>query len=212
LKKIGTFTRWARRQSRRRGILCHFYIAQRGKETSQKQYYDKLDYAHFNLLCDSRDWLVKGTPDHGISSARGKRSQVPCLNAFQVDDEFYRSLRELVKDGNDKFALGLLLNKRKLKNLFEVIDVSTDRPRQLPPPNECHRYDCGPFRQGVLNPFNRCQVVRVEIPKSPLAGAPIVALPRNCVLGLLVRQADRRAVSQSLRQKGLGEVGVFGLL
>ena len=206
------FRRWAKRQSHRRGIICHFYIKQRDGQSKQKQYYDKLDYAHFNLLSDSKSWLVKGTTGHGITSKRGKRSKVPCLNCFEVDDVFCSSLMRLARNGNDRFELGILLNKRKLKNRFDVIDVSTRRPNPLPLPNRCHMYDNARSRMGVLNPFNFCKVVRVEVPESELPEVPIARIRPDAILALLVRRRARKAAIDRLRDKGLEEVEVFGLL
>ena len=212
METLTDFKRWAKQESHRRGIICHFYIVQRDNQSNQKQYYDKLDYAYFNLLSDSKDWLVKGTTGHGITSKRGKRSQVPCLNCFAVDEEFVSSLRRLIKDRNEKFELGILLNKRKLNNLFDVIDVSTGRPNPVPPPNRCHWYDNPRRRMGVLNPFNFCNVVRVEVPGSQFQGIAIARIPSDAMLGLLVRRTARKTVLDRMREKGLRKVKVFGLL
>jgi len=165
MKELKAFIRWANRERRRRGMICHFYIAEISKE-KQKQYYSKIDYAYFNLFCDSPDWIIKGTPEHGVRSKRGKPSPVPCLNCFEINGKFYDAIRQLSVEGNEKFELGLVLNKRMLRRRFEVIDVSTKPPSPLPPPSECHYYDWPQQRARGLQPFHYCDVVRVEIPKS----------------------------------------------
>lgn len=201
------FIRWAKRESLRRGMICHFYIAE-----STKQYYDKTDYAYFNFFCDSRDWIVKGTLGHGIKSQRGKTSPIPCLNCFEINDEFYKAFKKLCSEGNEKFELGIIFNKRKLKNRFETIDVSTEWPDQLPPPNQCHRYDNPRYRRGVLDPFNYCDVVRVEIPESNLHKIPIKAIPYQAVMGMLIKRKDRSAIVSLLKSKRMDKVKVFALL
>jgi len=201
------FVSWARRKSYRRGLICHFYIAE-----SQKQYYYKTDYAYFNLFCDSQDWVIKGTTGHGIRSPRGKTSPVPCLNCFEINDKFYDALRRLENEGNEKFELGLILNKRRLRNYFEVIDVSTKPPSLLPPPNECHYYDWPRMRARALRPFNNCDVVRVEIRPSDFRGIPIAVIPNSIVMGMLVKHGDYFCVKKLLREKKLGDISVFPLL
>lgn len=125
MPSIKRFRSWAKKDSRGRKLICHFYI-----KGSKNQYYDNSDYAYFNLFSGSKSWLVKGTLEHGISSRTGKRSKVPCLNCFGVNDEFYKAMKNLAKNGNSRFEFGIILNKRKLKNTtFGVIDVSTDFPR-----------------------------------------------------------------------------------
>lgn len=208
---LGRFKRWAKRNSRGRRLLCHFYIAQE-KEASQKQYYGKDDYAYFNLFSHSPEWLVKGTPGHGISSRRGRRSSVPCLNCFEIDEKFYEALDQLYKEGNERFQLGIILNKRKLLNDFSVIDVSTDRPEDYPSPNKCHYYDNPRFRSGPLNPFNYCNVVRIEIKRSNELNVPIVPIPRKTLMGLLVKDGSKRVVRRLLKQKKMEDVEVFSVL
>jgi len=207
IERIDEFIKWAKKKSYRRGIVCHFYIPE-----STKQYYDKTDYAYFNLFCNSREWIVKGTTGHGIRSQRGKSSSVPCLNCFEVNDEFYKAIKKLYAERNDKFELGILLNKRKIRNNFKVIDVSTERPKQLLPPNKCHYYDNPRFKKGVLYPFNYCDIVRIEIPKSDLHEIPIGSIPYRAIIGMLVKRKDRRAIDYLLKLKGMDEFKVFPLL
>lgn len=205
--RIDEFVSWAKKISYRRGIVCHFYIPE-----STKQYYDKTDYAYFNLFCNSKEWIVKGTVGHGITSQRGKRSPVPCLNCFEVDDEFYKAIKQLYAERNGKFELGILLNKRKIKNDFKVIPVSNEHPKERPPPNKCHHYDNPRFKKGVLSPFHYCDVVRIEIPKSNLHEIPIGFIPYRAIIGMLVKQKDRRAIVDLLKIKEMDEVKVFPLL
>jgi len=207
MKKVEEFKKWAKRESYRRGLICHFYITD-----SEKQYYNKVDFAFFNLLSKSKDWIVKGTTGHGISGKKGKSSRVPCLNCFEIDKEFYKAIKTLYVERNEKFDFGLIFNKRKLKNSFEVIDVSTERPNPLPPRNKCHRYDNPRFRYGVLRPFNFCNVVRVEIPSSDLRTLPISSVSSKAIKGILVKKSDLNIVKKQLKLKGMNQVRVFALL
>ena len=204
---INSFKKWARSQSYRRGMICHFYMPE-----SNKQYYGKTDYAYFNLLSNSLDWLVKGTTGHGIKSKRRKSSSIPCLNCFEVDDEFFWALKKLTPGDNTKFELGILLNKRKLRSYFGVIDVSIEWPHPIPSPNKCHYYDNPRFRQGTLYPFNYCNVVRVEIPRSAIHGVHIAPISNDQIMGMLVKRGDYRAITKLLKFKGMEEVEVFPLL
>jgi len=207
MKKADEFKKWAKRESYRRGLICHFYITE-----SKKQYYDKTDYAFFNLLSKSKDWIVKGTSGHGISGKKGKPSRVPCLNCFEIDKEFYKAIKTLYTASNEKFDLGVIFNKRRLRNRFKVIDVSTDIPKPLPPRNICHHYDRPRFRYGVLRPFNLCNVVRIEIPNSDLRTIPISAVSNRAIMGILVKKGDIDIVKRLLKLKGMNQVRVFALL
>lgn len=209
-KEITRFIRWANRTRWRRGLICHFYIAK-----SRKQFYSTTDFVYFNLFSDSPNWLVKGTPEHGIKSQRGKCSPIPCLNCFEINDEFYEALRTLCDEENEKFEFGIIFNKRKLKNQFgkkRVIDVSTNPPFPLPPPKKCHHYDRPRKRIAALYPFNYCDVVRVEIPQSKFHKLPIKLIPYHIIMGMLVRQEDRPAIDNFLENKQLDEIDVFSLL
>lgn len=202
--EISKFIRWANRTRQFRGLICHFYI-----EKSKKQFYSTTDYAYFNLFSDSRDWIVKGTPKHGIKSQRGKSSPVPCLNCFEIDEIFYEALRTLHNEGNEKYELGIMFNKRKLKNQFKVIDVSTSPPIPRPPPKECHHYDWPRKRIGALYPFHYCGVVRVEIPQSEIHRLPITSISGHIITGLLVKQEDYSAIENLWEW---GEIRIFPLL
>lgn len=206
MTEINDFIRWARKNSLYRGIICHFYMPEK-----LKPYYGKVDFAYFNLSSQSEDWIVRGTPGHGIKSKRGKRSKVPCLNCFEVDESFYKAIKELIHEDDHRFEMGILLNKRKLKNEFELIDVSTERPKILPPPFECHHYDNPYSRPGVLRPFNFCKVVRAEIPDGYM-GLPIAPIRGDAVMGLLVREGNKRNIDKMLKSKGMTDVRVFPVL
>jgi hypothetical protein len=206
LSQANRFIKWAKEKRVGRSLICHFYMAE-----SDKQYYGKTDYAFFNLYSDSRNWLVKGTPKHGISSARKKRSPVPCLNCFEVNEEFYKALGKLQEGTNEKFDLGIILNKRKLKNKFNVIDVSKYPPNPLPPPKECHYYDRARQRVKVLAPFNNCDVVRVEIkpePKQP----PFATIPYQTITALLIRAGTYRQIAKLTKKKRWDNIEIFAAL
>jgi len=192
-------------------MICHFYIKE--KETQkQKQYYGKTDYAYINLFSDSRDWIVKGTPGHGI-----RPSPVPCLNCFEINEKFYRALKELSKKKNEKFELGVIFNKRMLKNYFgsnAVIDVELRTrwgPQPLPPLRQCHYFDYPERRKGVLDPFNYCDVVRVEIPMPKRFKIPMAAIPYQAIMGMLVKRGNSGVIRDLLESKR-SCVDIFPLL
>lgn len=209
IKEITRFIRWANRTRKRRGLICHFYIAK-----STKQYYSTTDYAYFNLFAETRDWIVKGTPHHGIRSQRGKRSPVPCLNCFEIDDQFHDALKTLLEEGNEKFEFGLILNKRKLKNWFgkkKIVDVSKNPPIPRPPPKQCHLYDW-PRKRVVLYPFHYCDVVRVEIPQFGFFNLAITSIPYHTVMGILTKLEDYSDIRDLLEEKRWETIEVFPLL
>jgi hypothetical protein len=206
VKRFERFKSWVNENSPGRRIVCHFYIAEKpkveknakSKEAKQKQYFTKVDYAFFNLLSDSEEWVVKGTVHNGIKDKYGALCRIPCLNCFEVDGDFLKSLKQLPVTGNDKFEVGILLNKRKLRSLFgreNVCDVAEWKHGDDPQPNKrCWRYDIFSQRRWVLNPFNYCKVIRVRIKKTHLRGLPITAIPTTTVMGLFVRKEDYNAV------------------
>jgi hypothetical protein len=211
MREITRFIRWANRKRPWRRLICHFYIAK-----SRKQYYSTTDYAYFNLFDRSPDWLVKGTPEHGITSRRGKRSAVPCLNCFEIDEEFYEGLRTVCDEGNERFELGIIFNKRKLKNHFgegKIIDVTpiVKPPSPYPPPKKCHLYDWRRSRR-KLWPFHKCNVVRVEIRPSRFHKIPIEPIPYHIIMGLLVKNKDYSSIELLLEAKRWDEIEVFPLL
>lgn len=206
LSQVNRFIKWAESERVGRGLICHFYMAE-----SDKQYWGKTDYAHFNLYSDSRNWLVKGTPRHGISSARKKRSPVPCLNCFEVNEKFYKALRKLQEGANEKFDFGIVLNKRKLKNQFNVIDVSPYPPDPLPPPTECHYYDWVRQRVKVLSPFHRCDVVRVEIEPEPKQ-QPFAIIPFQMIEALLIREGTYRQAARLAKEKRWDDIEILAAL
>ncbi len=211
MKSSSKFIKWAKRESYHKGFVCHFYISD-SNQRKQKQYYGKYDYAIFNLFSDSANWMVKGTVDHGILSLRGKRSQVPCLNCFALNKEFYDSLRRLGKEGNKKFELGLILNARKLRNYFKVIPVSAEWWKvDYIPVDKCHHFDNVRYRK-PLSPFNYCDVIRIEVPKSLHFGVPMASIPSECIVGVLVRRGRYSDTRKCLDMKGMGNIEVFPLL
>jgi hypothetical protein len=207
MQQLTAFKRWARENSPRRGIICHFYIAEKSKP-----YYGNIDFAFFNFASKSREWIIGGTEGHGVISKRGKRSKESCLNCFEVDDTFFKAMSELNPDDNDKFEIGLLLNKRKLRNKFEVIDVEFKRPGGSPALSECHKYDNPRYRAGVLKPFNFCNVVRIVIPKSQPMRKPITPIPYEAIMAILTKQCDYNFVIKCLKLKRMTSTEVFPLL
>jgi len=217
MKSLDRFGKWVRKNSYRRGIICHFYISESerprkpSKKLKQKQYYSKTDYAFFNLFSPSKEWIVKGTIHHGVTDKWGDQCRVPCLNCFEVDEaKFLDALEQLRTEGNPKFEVGLLLNKRKLRTHFgydEVCDVDDVKKvgYGVLPNKECWKYDIPSQRVKVLRPFHLCDVVRVRIRKSPIIRLPVHAIPIEVVMGLLVRRKDYRAMLD------MPKVAKFGL-
>jgi hypothetical protein len=213
MKELTRFKRWANGHRSGRGLLCHFYTVE-GKK--QKQYYTKPDYAYFNIFSNSPDWIIKGTTGHGISSERGKVSSVPCLNCYKVDDTFYEGLETLVEEGNQKYELGLILDKAALRKVFKVVDVLPwDHKDSRPPPSECYKYDI-PAKKPALYPFNYCDVVRIRIPYSNLYDMPIARIPGDAIMGMLVKKDgyNDKALAELLSEKweDLGDFQPFPLL
>lgn len=214
MEEVARFKRWAEHQRDRRGLLCHFYEA----EGKQKPYYTKVDYAFFNLFSNSPNWVIKGTVGHGIRSQRGRLSPVPCFNCYQIDDEFYRALKIHCEDFSRKIELGIILNRRKIKNLFgakNVVDVeSWDFSKNRPPPSECWKYDIVGKPRSRLWPFHNCHVVRIRIPYEGLYGLPIVNIPKDAIMGLLVKREgfDMKLMLKILENKKWHNVEIFPLL
>jgi hypothetical protein len=226
MSHIERFRYWAEKCRRKEGIICHFYYADKernrdgkNKKAKQKQYYTKVDYAHFNLFSDSQDWLVKGTPEHGISglTSRGyEKSQVPCLNCYEIDGKFYRALGAPEEQWNKRYELGIIFSKQRLKVHFgenKVKDVELwNHKNQRPPPRLCWFYDIGKGRVGPLRPFNRCHVVRVRIPKSRTLGIAIKPMPREAIRGIIVKRGTCEIIRKLLEVKGWDDIKVFPLL
>jgi hypothetical protein len=203
------FNRWVNKLSPRRGLVCHFYMQEK-----DKKYHGKIDFAYFNLVSNSRDWVIKGTKEHGISNNH-RKSQIPCLNCFDVNEKFENALRDLGEKENFIFELGVIFNKRKLKNDFKkVIDVSTKWPDPFPLPNKCHYYDDPRFRKGPLQPFHFCDVVRIETKRNrycnDIDGIDIVR--GDAILAMLVKQEKQEEILELLRIKGLNQVKTFAVL
>lgn len=142
MKTLTSFKHWADKNRKGRGLICHFYEAESGK---QKQYYTKSGYAYFNLFSTSPDWLVRGTTDHGIKSERGKTCQTPVLNCYQINEKFYEALELQAKENKSRYEIGIILNKNEIRKHFgenNVRDVELwNHSRSRPSPNDCWPYD-----------------------------------------------------------------------
>lgn len=114
-----------------------------------------------------------------------------------MDESFYEGLETLRERGNEKYTLGIVLDKAVLKRDFEVIDVSPwDHKNSRPSPDECYKYDI-PSKKTALWPFNFCKVVRVRIPESHLYGLPIKSIPGIAIMGILVKKEGYNHVAMS---------------
>jgi hypothetical protein len=204
MKDLTKFKKWTETKRKGRGLLVHFYESQ-GK---QKPYYTKADFAYYNLFSEAQSWIVKGTEGHGIRSSGDKTSRVPCLNCYQINDKLYDALDKHDTEPKKKYEFGIVLSKSALKTYFgedNVVDVKLwDENKPLPLPANCWRYDKTRARSR-LYPFNYCDVVRIRTPKSPLYNIPLVSLPKEAVMGFLVRSEgyDEEAITNILKQKKL---------
>lgn len=227
MNQIQRFRIWAEKHRKKEGIICHFYysdkqtIMGRTKKPRQKQYYTRVDYAYFNLFCDSQEWFVKGTPEHGISglSSQGyERSQVPCLNCYEINGKFYKALEAPEEEWNKEYEIGLILSKEGIRARFgedRVKDVKLWREedkKPRPPPKLSWCYDIGRKRAGTLSPFNRCGIVRIRIQKCRSLGIAIESIPIETIRGLLVKRGKCHAVRRFLQGKGWNELEIFPLL
>jgi hypothetical protein len=205
MKELEKFKRWVKECSYRRGVICHFYISKGDKEEEAKgkakqvQYFTKADYAFFNLFSQADEWVVKGTIHNGVKDKYGDLCRVPCLNCFEVNNKFLKALGQLNVNGNDRFEIGVLLNKRRVRMHFgknEVCDVDDWMKTGCPelPNKQCWKYDIFWKRRWVLDPFNFCDVVRIKIPKSGLRRLPIYPIPLENTFGLLVKRSDYVAI------------------
>lgn len=213
MKSVAKFRKWARKVSKKKGLICHFYILEKD-EQRDKQYYGKKDYVYFNLCSSSRDWIVKGTPHHGITDRHNKPSEIPCLNCYQVNDKFFEALKQLQLEKSKKFEFGIILNKRKLKKIFEVIKVRRweyGKNSQKPRARKCHHYDDFRFRKS-LEPFNYCDVVRLEIPKQIFLKVPVTRIPYKALMGFFVTRGHKQAIRKLLKEKKMEQVKIFPLL
>jgi len=209
MRSLDVFKEWVEEYSYRRGIICHFYISKPGNEevdgddkAKQVQYFTKVDYAFFNLLSQAEEWIIKGTIHNGVKDKYGDLCRVPCLNCFEVNGKFLDALEKLKINVNNRFEIGVLFNKRRLRSHFgseEVCDVDDWIENGCPElPNKlCWKYDIYTQRRWALDPFHYCDVVRVRTRKSGLRRLPIHAIPLEYVVGFLVRRSDYRAVLNS---------------
>jgi hypothetical protein len=208
-RQLSKFRKWYKERSAYRGLLCHFYFKQ-----SKSKVYDKADYAYFNLLNRSKEWIVKGTEGHGRTSERGGKSNIPLLNCYEIDETFYNALKQLDEEQIDNVEIGIILNRRRLENSSDIkaVDpVSTDYPENPLKLIECHRYDNPYHRKGVLYPFNYCNVIRAVIRPSILK-IPIARIPANVIEGFLIKRGETSIIRELLEEKRMGNTEIFPIL
>jgi hypothetical protein len=135
-----------------------------------------------------------------------------------VNRKFYDALDRLSDEGNPRFELGIIFNKRKLKNQYgkaRVIDVTpiVKPPDPFPSPKECHHYGWARSRR-KLWPFNNCDVVRLEIRGSDF-GLPITAISRQSIMGMVTKRKDYHGIVSMLQERkdwDSSKIRVFPLL
>jgi hypothetical protein len=199
------FERWIQNNELEDKVLCHFYV-----KKNTKQYFGNPEFAYFNLVNSSPGWIVGGTTGHGVTSDAGECSQVPCLNCFSVDDLFCTKLISEISNYQNKYEIGIILDRSRLENTFSIHNVGTCYGYK--PLAECHKFDNPKYRKGVLDPFNYCQVIRMEIPKDRKFGRPIVVLDAKDILAVLLRPGQENRVSKLLIRKQMQNTEIFAAL
>ncbi|MEO0075253.1 MAG: hypothetical protein ABIK31_04000 [candidate division WOR-3 bacterium] len=203
-KRVIELKNWTKKINKDDTLLAHFYI--RSKES---KVLDNPGFFYLNMLSSDRGWIVKGTTGHGIPYK--DLSEVPCLNFFLVDDVFYKALNDYYTDQEQykKFECAILVSQKELeKQVKEIIKVRTDgRPKNQ---KECHHFD-SPKNKIILSPFNRCIVMRAEIPINKTLNQPICRLTPKTILGIMVQYGQVLKLRPLLQKKGLSHVKVFSL-
>lgn len=203
---IERFASWVKKRTKKSQLLCHFYYSlndnsEKDDDSAQKKYYTKVDYAYFNLLSRSKEWIVKGTTGHGIDTG----STVPVLNCYEVNGKFIEALKRPIDEWMADYELGIILDKNGLINEYgktNIVNVKQWRygdPLCTPSMTWC--FDIFENRRGVLDPFNWCDVVRLRIKRKKNLGIPIKLIPSYVIVALLVKQGNYHTIRRLLQRK-----------
>ena len=214
---VERFVSWVRKKGSRNPLLCHFYYSgnddsDKDDDNTQKKYYTKIDYAYFNLLSKSKDWIVKGTTGHGIDS----NSTIPVLNCYEVNTKFIKAFERPVSEWAADYELGIILDKNGLISEYGQTNVKDVKQWHYGDP-ACESsvtwcFDIFEKRRGVLDPFNWCDVVRLRIRRKKNLGLPMKSIPYYLILGVLVKQGNYNAIRRLLKRKKWQKCEVFPLL
>ena len=202
------FVRWAKEEEKGKGLLGHFYIKRKTER------YEPPDFFILNMLSKDKEIFMKGTTGHGVKDNRGKPSETPCLNFYEVDDRFYKAMKEYYRN-RGKFPLNytyaIILDKRKMGERFLLIEVKSRwKATERIGPRNCHYYDDPRFRR-VLRPFNNCGITRAEVKPDKIIKKPFARIPTNLLIGILTPKKEKRIFRDLLKKKGLNKVEVFAL-
>lgn len=112
------FRKWAEKMSKNDTLLAHFYI------DKERRIFDPPSYFLFNIASADRCWQIIGTPGAGVRY-RGRTSNVPVVNCWQVDKEFCKALRKYYQKQSEysKYKYAVIFSKTKLQNQLEVVEV-----------------------------------------------------------------------------------------
>lgn len=213
MDSVDRFLSWIEENWENRPLLCHFYYEpeNNGKGT-QKRYYTKVHYAYFNLFNRSKHWIIKGTTGCGIDTT----TTVPVLNCYKVNSKFIKALRTPVEEWCADYELGLIIDRSSLEyeygktNVHDVGIFKYGDPKCESMPT--WYLDKAIYRRGVLDPFNRCDVVRFKIRRSKDLGQPIKPLHSGLIKAVLVKRGKTETVSKLLEQKKWKDFEVFPVL
>jgi hypothetical protein len=175
--------------------LVHFYM------------HENTRYFSSDLRSSLMGGEVAGTPHHGRCHADGTHSPVCVHNCFSLDKEFLGTIQKATVARDEELAhyeLGIVLDRNAFApNL--VIDVYCHGvdPSTIPV-MDLHRYD-SPTGRLALQPFNYCNVVRIEWPPTNSK------LPKNALVGAIVLLTRGTEVHELLRIKGFSEAFVCQL-
>lgn len=203
-KRVIELRNWTKKINKNDTLLAHFYIS-----SDKSKVLDNPGFFYINMFSSDRGWIIKGTPGHGIPYK--KPSEVPCLNFFIVNDVFYKALNDYYDNQKQykKFECAILVSQKELeKQVNRIIKVKTDRrPKNQ---KECHYFD-SPKNRIILSPFNRCTVVRAEIPINKTLNQPICRFTPKTILGIMIQYGQVLKLRPLLHKKGLSHVKVFSL-
>lgn len=186
--------------------MAHFYMKKESKIN------DPVDFFNFNLLSKDNAWQIKGTTGHGIKY-KGDGSPTPVLNCWLVDSAFIDGMKKYYADQNrySKYKYTIIFSRKYLENKrLNIVDVQHygGQKRYL---RNCWHYDVAKRKYGSLRPFNYCKVVRVKIPLDRITKEPVLRLPPESIVGMMVQHGEKHIFAKALAQKSMKHVKLFSL-